>query len=166
VDGDLTRKLIALCKQVGYFGVFEVEFIEVDDRHLMIDFNPRFYNQLRFDCDRGLSLPLLSYHAALGNEAELERLVAASEPNGRRWPEVFTHRLNLEILLRAQRLSGVLTRSEARRWRDWLERYRGNICDAAFDADDPLPAALDVLQVVYQCARHPRAFYHKTVMNH
>ena len=68
----LVEKLSTLCKQIGYHGTFESEFIVDGDRRLLIDFNPRFYSQMGFDVARGVPLPMLVWHAARGERAELD----------------------------------------------------------------------------------------------
>ena len=48
-----------LCRELGYFGIFEVEFLWFDGRWAAIDFNPRLFNQIGMDIRRGMPLPLL-----------------------------------------------------------------------------------------------------------
>ena len=53
-----------LFQNTGYFGVFDAEFLECGERLLLVDINPRFYNHMAFEIDRGLPLPWLAYVAA------------------------------------------------------------------------------------------------------
>lgn len=164
VREDLADGLKRLCKRLGYHGVFEVEFIQTKDDFLLIDFNPRYYGQMGFDIARGLPLPLLAYHAALGDRDALEREVkAAREWRGR--GEVFCNRIALEMLLNLQRLSGALPGEEARQWRQWLESHRGLAVDPLIDSDDLVPSAVELAQILYVSARHPRAFLRAMVLN-
>ena len=53
VDSVLASRLQRLLQRIGYFGVFEAEFIRLAGRSLLIDINGRLYNQLAFDLARG-----------------------------------------------------------------------------------------------------------------
>lgn len=67
----IEQALRRLFTTVGYFGVFDAEFIEHGERKLLIDINPRFYNHMSFETDRGLHLPWLAYLAATGDRQAL-----------------------------------------------------------------------------------------------
>lgn len=71
VEEPLAAKLEALCRHVGYHGLFEVEFLEDGNRRLLIDFNPRSYGQMGFDIARGADLPLLAWLSAVGEHERL-----------------------------------------------------------------------------------------------
>ena len=60
VPDDLRARATRLLDSLGYFGVFELEFIRSRGRYLLIDMNPRFYNQIQLDVTRGLDLPMLA----------------------------------------------------------------------------------------------------------
>ncbi len=70
--------LLRLCRCLGYFGVFEVEFVRTEGRHHLIDFNPRYYGQMQFEISRGLGLPQLAYRAARGDAAGVAALAEAA----------------------------------------------------------------------------------------
>ena len=167
VDEALVTKLGALCRRVGFRGVFEVEFIDgLDDakRKLLIDFNPRFYSQLAFDIDRGMDLPLLAYCDAVGVGAGVDSVLAAARgPSSA--ARVYCHRFILEVMLRAQRLSGRMSLDEATRWRGWLRQHATNVSDAVADREDVVPWGIDVLAHVSEYARHPRAFVRAMVLD-
>lgn len=164
VHSELAEGLQRLCRRLGYHGVFEVEFIQTQDAFLLIDFNPRFYGQMHFDIARGLPLPLLAYHAALGDRDALRREVqAAREWRGR--GEAFCNRIALEMLLNLQRLSGALPRDEARQWRRWLKEHEGLLVDPLIDADDRMPSAVELARIAYRAARNPRSFVRSMVLN-
>ena len=159
---ELTAALGALCRRVGYFGVFEAEFIETAEGCLLIDFNPRFYGQMLFEIDRGLRLPLLAYEAALGQNTALDEALACDPaPQGR----VYTHRFILALMTRVQRLAGRMSREESELWRRWLEAHRGRITDAVVDRDDPLPPLMSVARSLYGYASHPRVTVRSMVLN-
>lgn len=164
VRPELAEGLQRLCKRLGYHGVFEVEFIQTKDAYLLIDFNPRYYGQMGFDIARGLPLPLLAYYAAVGDRQALRAEVQAARAwrgNG----EVFCNRIALEMLLNLQRLSGALPVEEARQWREWLEAHRGRAVDPLIDSDDLMPTAVELVQLLYGSARHPRAFVRSIILN-
>lgn len=165
VHPELVAGVKALCRSVGYFGVFEVEFIQFDGRFLVIDFNPRFYSQMAFDVDRGLPLPLMIYNAALGDWAAVERLVHKANAPIRNERRVYTSRFVLEVMLRAQRLSGALSRNEVYGWRRWFAAHRAAWTDAVIDRGDILPAIVDVANTLFAYARHPRGFFRHMVLN-
>ena len=72
VDDELSRRLAEMCRGVGFFGMFEAEFIEEDGRKLLIDFNPRLFNGLALPVARGLRLPYLHYLAVVDRLDESE----------------------------------------------------------------------------------------------
>jgi predicted ATP-grasp superfamily ATP-dependent carboligase len=160
----LLAGLERMIANVGYNGVFEAEFIEADGKMVLIDFNPRFYNQMAFDIARGLPLPLLAYHDALGNERAIsEARLAAQHVNTD--VRAFANRRALNLLLTAQRMSGVLTEEEARTWVEWYAENRHHCIDPVVDAEDSWPGRLDFAQMVRHSLRHPRTFYRTVVLN-
>ena len=162
VDPALTEGVERLCRATGYYGLFQLEFIRSQGRYLLIDFNPRLYNQLALDVARGLPLPQMVYAAALGDEAEVARLLAM-RVNGE--GVAFCNSVGLEMLIGAQRLSGKMSADEARHWRDWRSERRAKIVDPVVDRDDPLPLVADVATQIYGAARHPRAFLRSIVLD-
>src|SRR5258708_25941401 len=109
-DAPLDRQIAdgarRLALSAGYYGLFQLEFIRVGDRYLLIDYNPRFYNQLAFDVARGLQLPMIVYAAARGETDEVRRLVEASQQQPDDDGLVFCNGFGLRIMLAAQRLMG------------------------------------------------------------
>ena len=153
LDATLLEGVAALCRAAGYFGAFEVEFIETAGGMLLIDFNPRFYSQMEFEVCRGLPLPLIAYEAALGRDD-------AFNANGLPSPgrSVYSHGLLFELLVRGQLVTGRMSVHEGRRWRTWRREHRGDAVDAVSDEDDPLPRLFDTLRIVRQMATQPRSF--------
>jgi D-aspartate ligase len=154
-----------LAKQTGYYGLFQLEFIKSGDAYLLIDFNPRFYNQLAFDIARGLPLSRIVHAAASGDTDRLIRLVeCASNPpkNGR---FVFCNKFGLDFMLATQIFAGRMPWGEAKRWREWREQHRGGLVDPAVVTGDPFPALVDAATQVYGSLRHPRAFLRDVVFD-
>jgi D-aspartate ligase len=153
VDG-----LSRLIARVGYHGTFEAEFVQDGERRLLIDFNPRFYNQMGFDVARGLPLPLLAYRDAIG-----EPLSLPSEGNDAGPIRGYAHGAALQLLLRSQRLSGALSRQELEHWLGWLESEPR--VDAVLDDEDPMPALFDKVNLARDVARHPLRFMRVIALN-
>jgi hypothetical protein len=154
---DLAEGLRRLCIATGFHGVFDAEFVEAEGRRLFIDFNPRFYNHMAFETDRGLPLPWLAYLAARGDRERLRGAVAeaiATTPPER----AYVHRLPTGVMLRLQRLAGNMTREEQSRWYRWLAAHRGRITDPAHMAGDRGPAIAAVAAELLQLIKHPRSY--------
>jgi len=152
---ELVEALGRLVARVGFNGTFEAEFVQDGERRLLIDFNPRFYNQMGFDVARGLQLPLLAYHDAIGEPLE--------PANGGPEIQAYAHGAALKVLLSAQRLSGVVSEEEERKWLNW---YHGQASvDAVVDPDDRMPALLDKVNIARDLARHPLRFVNVIALN-
>ena len=165
VDADLAAGIARLCDRIGYYGVFEVEFIQTGGRSLLIDMNPRFYGQLGFEVARGLLLPQLAYAAALGDDDEVARLVGEMPPEDETCEYVYCNRFGLGVQVGAQRLSGTMKPDDAARWRSWLDSHNGHLVDAVADPTDWRPYALEVASQLYAHLRHPRAFVRKIALD-
>jgi hypothetical protein len=152
----LAADVARLCRHIGYFGPFEVEFVQSDGRYQLIDFNPRFFGQMGFDVSRGLDLPYLVYLAATGERRELERQVrTARQRTTETPPGVYCHRIDLEIALRLQLWAGQISRKDCERWRIWLARNR--VTDAVMDRDDWAPGVAEATAALVRRAVHPRS---------
>jgi D-aspartate ligase len=163
LEKPLVAKVAALCRRVGYAGVFEAEFVAAGDRRLLIDFNPRFYSQMGFEIARGLPLPMLVWRASRGEDPAIAGHAMHDRSNG----EIYCHRRLLDLTLGAQRLSGRMSRDEVRRWRRWHGRATraGTATDAVRDPADRAPALVDDALWVAGFARHPRSFVNGFVLN-
>src|SRR5262245_34205742 len=129
-----------LCREIGHFGVFEVEFLRFAGTWAAIDFNPRFYHQMGLEIGRGLPLPFLVYLAARdqkdGLRDEMARAASASDIS----TLVFRDRFTFWALLAAMTLTGGIRGAERSYWIQWDKDHRINARDIAFDTRDPLPA--------------------------
>ncbi len=156
---ELAQQTIRLCERIGYYGAFELEFVVVQERMLLIDFNARFYNQLAFDIARGMDLPGLVYAGATGATGELERLISQAALRDKEQSLAFCHGFNLSLSVAAQQIFKRMSREEATRWREWRKTYEGRVVDAIHDSDDPLPAVFDAAWRVGQYMRYPQKFF-------
>ena len=148
---ELLPGLERLCAATGYFGVVEAEYVFRDGDWCLIDFNPRFYNELAMDVSRGLTLPLWSYQLALGEPLSP---AAADHPQPTRWVD----RWNLELLLWRHRFGGDAQRASSR-WRRWLAEKRGRRVNAVFAWNDPLPLAVQMATSLLAAVRTPKWFW-------
>jgi D-aspartate ligase len=158
VDPLLAEQTKRLCERIGYYGVFELEFILAEEKAMLIDFNGRFYNQIAFDIARGMELPALAYAAATRNQAEVTRLMAHGNSGKRDDIAGFCNHFGLTTMVKTQRILRTMSRKEAARWLDWSRGSHGTMIDAIKDPHDLLPAFVDVAQYLLHSLRHPRAF--------
>jgi len=144
-DPELSAAVYRLCRELGYFGVFEVEFIRFAGRWAVIDFNPRLFSQAAMDSYRGMPLPLFAYLDAMGKTAELREAVelAKKEEQGR--PAVFYDRFTLRAILAAKTLTGRISREECRYWIAWMKQHADHSVDFAADRSDRIPGVIHVL---------------------
>jgi predicted ATP-grasp superfamily ATP-dependent carboligase len=165
IEPVLVDKLSALCRKIGYHGTFESEFIVDGDRRLLIDFNPRFYSQMGFDIARGVPLPMMVWHAARGEQHELDGELARARAWKAKGSEVYCHKTMLDLVLALQGMSGQMSRDDVRRWRRWYAEHRATATDAVRDPDDPMPAVIDAASWAQHFAKHPRSFVRSFVLN-
>jgi D-aspartate ligase len=155
-DDILVEAIRRLCREVGYFGVFEIEFLRLDHGWAVIDFNPRFYHQMGFDIARGLALPIWAYLGACGQEALLRSVMSdAGVPEGS--PTAFCDGFTFRALLTVMMITGRLSKVEAARWRRWYKDHRGRTVDIAAASRDRLPGFVHALsEVTLGLAAMPR----------
>jgi predicted ATP-grasp superfamily ATP-dependent carboligase len=160
---DVVRRI---CREVGYFGVFEAEFVRDEGQACLIDFNPRFYGQMGFETARDLPLAYLAWLGALGEDAalatELSRAAAWREGRG----YVYCNRFFFNMMVGLQGLSGHMNADEVLRWRRWLRdsTKRSVAFDSADVPGDRLPALVSAVNDCYSAARHPRSFLRQMVI--
>lgn len=156
----LVETIAALCKELGYAGIFEIEFVDHDGKPRLIDFNPRAYSQMAFEIDRQIPLPLLHYLSAVGDRAERDRLLDLAEAWQRSDPgdQVYTHSLLLELVEVGQLASRVARGTQREDWLAWMRTHRERLTDAVRASGDYGPVVADAAQHARQFLRHPRSF--------
>jgi predicted ATP-grasp superfamily ATP-dependent carboligase len=156
---ELARGIAALCRHVGYDGVFEAEFIDAGGRLLLIDFNPRFFGQMGFDVARGANLPHYAYLTAIGRAREAETLAraAARRLAAGREPRVYCNALQVGLYLPLLYAAGRIDGATVGRWTRWLVSNRRRATDAVLARGDLLPAAVDAVSSIAQQLQHPRS---------
>jgi predicted ATP-grasp superfamily ATP-dependent carboligase len=145
----LSAAVRRLCRELGYFGIFEVEFVWSDGRWNVIDFNSRLFSQIGLDIRRGMPLPLLACLDAAGETAALRAEVAKAQQAEEDATVVFYDHFTLRALLMARRLTSRLSRAERAYWRDWVGRHAARSVDFAADRADPLPGIVHALSELY-----------------
>ncbi|WP_044592979.1 hypothetical protein [Bradyrhizobium sp. LTSPM299] len=156
IDEAIDRRLRSLFQSAGYYGIFDAEFLQCGDQRLLIDVNPRFYNHMAFEIDRGLPLPWLAYLAATGHRNELEQeLSRAREARVRK--DAYLHRLPTVLLLAAQRLTRSMSAEDQLRWRRWISDRGGSATDPMRTLNDPNPAVAEFALEAFRFVRHPRS---------
>lgn len=164
VSPELAEQTIRLCERIGYYGAFELEFIVLDGRMLLIDFNGRLYNQLAFDIARGMDLPRLVYAGATKNADDLAHVVQSAAMHDGNEPLVFCNSFGLSLTVNAQRAFRKMSLEEANRWREWRKDADGRIVDPIHAADDPIPAMVDRAGQVWRSIRHSRSFFREMAL--
>jgi predicted ATP-grasp superfamily ATP-dependent carboligase len=156
-DPAVDQGLRRLFQATGFCGVFDAEFVECGSRKLLIDINPRFYNHMAFEIDRGLHLPWLAYLAATHNreglKAEVEKIKTAHGPR-----HAYLHRLPTALLLATQRLTRTMSDEDQLRWRRWILDHCGSVTDPVRTVDDPAPGVAEFAMETLNFIRHPRAY--------
>jgi D-aspartate ligase len=145
VMSEAVRKL---CRELGYFGVFEVEFLWFDGRWVAIDFNPRLFNQVGMDIRRGMPLPLFACLEAAGEVAKLREAVQKAQ-EARDEQAAFCDRFTLQAILLAQTMTGRISPKNRAYWRSWTAQHAGHTVDFVADKDDHVPELIHVLSEIY-----------------
>ena len=136
LDPALADAVARLCRQLGYFGVFEVEFIRCGDDWAAIDFNPRFYNQMGLDIARGLSLARLCYYDAIGDKAALGALMAQARTDMAAEKFRLYDGFTMAMIIVIRSLTGAMSQAERQRWRRWKAADPSRLIDLYRAADD------------------------------
>jgi D-aspartate ligase len=142
---DVVRRL---CQELGYFGLFEVEFLRHEHNWAAIDFNPRMYSQVGMDICRGMPLPLLACLDAAGDYASLCKEVAKAQARDDD-RVVFRDRFTLRAILLAQLLTTRMSSEELSKWRGWMKQHADHAVDFAADRDDRMPGIVHVFSELY-----------------
>lgn len=148
-DPALSQAVRRLCRELDYFGLFEVEFILHDGAWALIDFNPRLFNQIGLDLRRGLPLPMLAYLDALGESEALRALAAGAQPENPAEKVVFCDKFTLHAILLAQTLCLRARFEDLAHWHGWVRRNRAHMVHLASDRGDPMPGVIHILSELY-----------------
>jgi predicted ATP-grasp superfamily ATP-dependent carboligase len=148
-SGELDELVHRLCRQLGYFGIFEAEFIQFEGSWVLIDFNPRLFNQVGMDIRRGMPLPLMACLDAAEERLALESVFAKAQSQDADQRAVFADHFTLNAILSAQALTGRNTRQERAAWRRWAKENAPYAVDAAVDRADPLPGIIHAVSETY-----------------
>lgn len=160
VDPTLLVRIEALCRDLGYEGIFDVEFIGVDGEWLLIDFNGRTYGQMAFEVARGLPAPYLHYLAAVGDTLRYEEEYARAAHWRPAGGEAYGHARLIEIIAMGQRTWELLSGCPSEHWDRWLDSRNGRLTDAVRWRGDPGPSMIDIVRHATDFMRHPRSFVH------
>jgi predicted ATP-grasp superfamily ATP-dependent carboligase len=161
-DPELSASVYRLCRELDYFGIFEVEFIRFGGRWAVIDFNPRLFNQAGMDSHRGMPLSLFAYLDAAGKTSELRTAIEASQLVDQNRPTVFYDRFTLRAILAAKTLARRSSREERRYWRDWMKRNALRSVDFATDRSDRIPGYVHALSEIVLGLRALNRFFRST----
>jgi len=170
-DPDLVSRLAKLCKTVGYFGIFEAEFVtdEQTGSALLVDFNPRYYGQMAFEIGRGLRLPILAFEAA----QRLQHVEPLNIPqhefiNAKSASQDLTLQTSKyalgwtsKLMILTQFLGGRLNVQEATFWRRWLKNNNLKPLDAIYSKNDCVPWLIELLSHWSRMIAHPRDSFKK-----
>jgi D-aspartate ligase len=148
-DPQLSERVRRLCDELGYHGIFEVEFLRRGDEWAVIDFNPRLFNQLGMELYRGMPLPLFACLAAMGETAQLREAVHRAQAHDENLPAVFYDAFTLRMILAARRVTGRITPEELAYWKQWRARHAAHRVDVAASKSDPLLGVVHACSEVY-----------------
>lgn len=156
VDAKALGHVTRLCKQLEFFGTFEVEFILSDGVYKLIDFNPRYYGQMGFDIARGAPFPSLLHQAAQGKTDVLESLATAEPPDDA--PTMYRDRVALTWWVAVKLASGALSLQQAAELQRRHHPHDKRTIDALWRSNDPVPSLVAAAAVAYGPLRHPFSF--------
>ena len=157
----LSRVVHALCRELGYFGMFEVEFISFAGQPTVIDFNPRLYNQVGLDIERGMPLPFFACLDAAGDETGLRDAVEKSKVEGDN-QEVLYDRFTLRAILFLMAATSRISREDHAYWRSWIKRNTSHAIDVAAKREDPMPGLIHSCSEIYLGLRSAGRFLRST----
>jgi D-aspartate ligase len=158
----LSQAVRALCQELGYFGMFEVEFLPFNGGWAVIDFNPRLYNQISLDIARGLPLPLFACLGALDEKTELQQAVTKAVSLDETHCSVFYDRFTLRAMLIAMYLTSRISRADLDYWRLWIKQNAAQAIDVATSSKDPMPGVIHALSETFLGLKSIRRFSRTT----
>ena len=161
-DEELSEAIRRLCGELGYFGLFEAEFLPMDGRWALIDFNPRLFNQVALDIYREMPLPLMACLDAVGDRRGLREAVDRARAYDQSQPATIQDGFTLRATLLAQAMRGAQGRAERDRWKIWMRTHAPHMVDFAADPQDRLPAIVHALSETYLGLRALPRFFRET----
>lgn len=144
-DPVLSQAVYGLCRELDYFGLFEIEFIQYEGAWAIIDFNPRLFNQMGLDLRRGLPLPILAYLDALGESEAVRALAAEAQRETPAEKVTFCDNFTLHAILLAQTLCMRARLKDLAHWHGWTRQNRAQMVHFASDPSDPMPGVIHIL---------------------
>ncbi|GAC1397076.1 MAG: hypothetical protein NVSMB52_10750 [Chloroflexota bacterium] len=166
VQPDLCAGIIRMCRAVKYYGVFNAELIYTrESGYMLIAFNPRYYNEMRFEINRGMPLPEFMYFAALGRFDEMREAILRSKQHlGLNDDHVVIHSFRFFLMLLAKGLTGKWHIREVRKWVHWYQDHNRKRYDLVGWRGDPLPGLVDVIDGLKTYGRNPKHFIRSMVL--
>jgi D-aspartate ligase len=137
-----------LCRELGYFGIFEVEFLWSDGCWAAIDFNPRLFSQIGMDIRRGMPLPLFACLESAGEIGALREAVSKARAHSDE-QAAFCDRFTLRAILLAQTITGRISPKDRAYWRAWIRQNASHSVDFATDKGDQIPELIHMLSEIY-----------------
>src|SRR6185437_2273351 len=135
-DAELNVSVQRLCRELGYFGVFEVEFVRLQQGWSIIDFNPRFYNQMRLDIDRGMPLPLLAYLDACDESQTMVEAIKIAQTNDDSESVVLFDHFTMRAILLVNKFISLWSRDELASQLNWIKQNASRAIDVAGEKND------------------------------
>ena len=161
-DEELSEAVRRLCGELGYFGLFEAEFLAMDGRWALIDFNPRLFNQVALDIYRDMPLPLLACLDAVGDRRGLREAVDRARAYDQFRPATIQDKFTLRATLLAKAMRGANGRAERDKWKRWMRTHAPHMVDFVADRRDRLPAIVHALSETYLGLRALPRFFRET----
>jgi D-aspartate ligase len=146
---ELSHSVKRLCETIGYYGIFEVEFVWFDGQWNLIDFNPRMFNQMALDISRGLPLPLLLYLDAIGDREALDAALERAQIKAEHQKAVLFDGFTMRAILTAKTMTLRSTKNERLYWKSWRKRNSSHSMDVAVDKSDRMPGIIHAISEIY-----------------
>jgi predicted ATP-grasp superfamily ATP-dependent carboligase len=149
LPADLSEKVKKLCLELGYFGIFEVEFLmTADNKSQIIDFNCRYYSQMSFDIKRGLN--------GLGAMTGCTPLITVPPESQYKH---YRYSLSWYLMILCIVQFFMLNFGFTFKWLNWLFFGKGKYIDKVSSRSDFKPLIADVIQTVKFWILHPRSSF-------
>lgn len=157
----LSNEVRRLCRELKYFGIFEVEVLWFEGRWNIIDFNPRLFSQVGLDICRGSPTPLFAYLDAIRDTTALKNAIDEANAAESEAEIAFYDRFTLGALLLARILTLRISQRDRSYWKAWKER-NGRAVDFAVDSRDVWPGIVHLISEIYLGLRAMPRFLRST----